>query len=115
MEKISAQVGDRIRYYRRIKDMTQETLAFKSDISGTFLSDVERGKKKPTVDSLEKLLKALDVTFQEFFAFENATKHKQIDGKTALDKLNQELQGCSEKEIERIYSIVKHILDFKIT
>ena len=113
MENISSQVGNRIRQIRRLKDMSQETLALNSGLNTSFLSDIERGKKKPSVESLEKLLMGLDITFQEFFSFEKTAEN--LDGETALDKLTQKLHRCSDMEIEKIYKIVKHVLDFKLT
>ena len=113
MENISTQIGNRVRQLRRQRDMTQETLAFDSGLNVSFVSDIENSKKKPTVDSLEKLLIALDVTFQEFFAYENSIKN--VDRRATLDMLVKELERCSDREFEKIYGIVKQVLDFKAT
>ena len=110
MESVSNQLGDRIRQFRKKMRLTQETLALNSGINVSFLGDVERGLKKPSIDSLEKLLKALGITFQEFFDFE--TSVKPFNDCTTLEKLNLELQNCSENEIEMIYKIIQQILAF---
>ena len=110
MENISNQLGARIRQYRKKMGQTQEVLALNSGMNVSFLGDIERGIKKPSIESLEKLLKALDVTFQDFFDFETAIK--PFKDCTALEKLNMELRGRSENEIRMIYKVIMQILAY---
>ena len=110
MGNVSDQLGSRIRQYRKKMKLTQESLALNSGINVSFLGDVERGLKKPSIDSLEKLLKSLGVTFQEFFDFE--AEIKPFKDCTALEKLNLELQGRPNNEIEMIYKVIKKIVAF---
>ena len=110
MENISSRLGERIRQYRQQRGLTQETLALNSGINVSFLGDVERGIKKPSIESLEKLLNALNVSFLEFFDFETAVK--PFKKCSALEKLNLKLQGRAEDEIEAVYDIVRQVLAF---
>jgi transcriptional regulator with XRE-family HTH domain len=105
---ISDQLGSRIRQYRKKMGLTQEELAFNSGINISFLGDIERGIKKPSIETLEKLLEVLGVTFPEFFDFETAIK--PFKDCTALEKLNVKLQGRSENEIGMIYNVIQQIL-----
>ena len=109
-QSISNQIGSRIRSYRNQRGLTQETLALNSGINVSFLGDVERGTKKPSVESLEKLLKVLGVSFQEFFDFE--TGIKSFKDCTALEKINVKLQGRSDDEIDMVYDVIRRILLF---
>jgi len=108
MENVSNQLGARIRQYRKKMRLTQEVLALNAGINASFLGDIERGTKMPSIESLENLLKALGVTFQDFFDFE--TDIKPFKDCTALEKLNLELQGRSENEIGMIYNVIRQIL-----
>ncbi|MDR1704651.1 MAG: helix-turn-helix domain-containing protein [Clostridiales bacterium] len=63
-----------MRQYRKHAGLTQEALVLSSGINVSFLGGVERGIKKPSKETLEKLLKALNVTFREFFDFETEIK-----------------------------------------
>ena len=110
MVKISDQLGNRVRQFRQHKGLTQEALALSSGINVSFLGDVERGTKKPSIETLEKLLNALGVSFQEFFDFE--TVLKPFKDCEVLEKLNMELQGRSKDEIEMIYNVIQQILVF---
>jgi transcriptional regulator with XRE-family HTH domain len=110
MENVSSQVGNRIRLYRQQRGMTQEALALNSGLNVSFLGDIERGNKKPSIESLEKLLGALGVDFREFFDFE--VEIKPFRDCTVLEKLWLKLDGRSDGEIELVYNIINQILDF---
>ena len=54
-------LGERLRYYRRQAGMTQTTLAQRAELNQGFLSEIERGKRKPSPASLKALAGALAV------------------------------------------------------
>ena len=60
-------IGNRIKELRKLKGLSQERLAFNADLDRTYLAGVESGKRNPSVKSLEKILNALDVSFEDFF------------------------------------------------
>lgn len=64
---ITDKVGERIRELRKIEGISQEKLAFKAELDRTYIAGVESGKRNPSIKSLEKILKALDVSFEDFF------------------------------------------------
>ncbi|HZG21062.1 MAG TPA: helix-turn-helix transcriptional regulator [Herbaspirillum sp.] len=53
--------GQNVRRVRRLKEMSQEELAFRADISRTYLSEVERGDRNISVDNMEALAIALEM------------------------------------------------------
>lgn len=64
---ITEKVGSRIKKLRRALELSQEKLALKAEVDRTYLAGVEQGKRNPSIKSLEKILKALEVSFGEFF------------------------------------------------
>lgn len=64
---ITEKIGNRIRELRKVKGISQEKLAFRAELDRTYVAGVESGKRNPSIKSLEKILIALDVTFEEFF------------------------------------------------
>ncbi len=64
---VLAQLGKRIAYLRKEKNMSQLTLSFESNIAKSYISDLERGRRNPTVKILERLSLALGVTLEELF------------------------------------------------
>ena len=61
-------VGERIRYFRNLRGWSQETLALQAEINPAFLGHLERGLKSPTIKTLEKIVRALDISLAELFA-----------------------------------------------
>ena len=50
-----------IRYYRFMKNYSQEKLGEKSGLSTHYISDIEQGKYSPTIPTIERIATALDV------------------------------------------------------
>ena len=63
--------GQRIKYLRKEKNLTQEDLAFEVGIDRSYMGFVERGEKNPTLDKIGKLAKSLKVKLKELFDIEN--------------------------------------------
>ncbi len=66
---ISEDVGNRIKVLRKRMGLSQEKLALKADIDRTYLAGIEAGKRNVTLVSMEKVVKALEVSMKEFWNF----------------------------------------------
>jgi transcriptional regulator with XRE-family HTH domain len=55
-------VGRNVRRIRVARDMTQEQFAERSGFSQQYISDLERGRRNPTIVSLYELAQALETT-----------------------------------------------------
>ncbi|WCM25926.1 helix-turn-helix domain-containing protein [Sphingomonas sp. QA11] len=53
--------GKNVRYYREIRDLSQEELALSAGVERSYISDIERGTRNPTVRILGRLAEALEV------------------------------------------------------
>jgi transcriptional regulator with XRE-family HTH domain len=60
-------VGVNIQRLRRAAELSQEELGALADVHQTYLSQLEGGKRNPSVDVLERIAKALKVDIAEFF------------------------------------------------
>lgn len=58
IEKI---IGVNFATLRREKNLTQEKISELTEISQQYLSDLERGKRNPTIKTLQKIADALNV------------------------------------------------------
>ena len=58
-------VGDNCARIRKAHGLTQEELAVRSGLTQQYLSDLERGKRNPTVVTLYELSQALEVSHVE--------------------------------------------------
>ena len=59
---ISVRLGRNVRRLREAKGWSQKEYADRADIHRTYVSDIERGRRNPTISVVEKLAKPLDVT-----------------------------------------------------
>ena len=58
-------VGEAIAYFRKRKNVSQEVLSGLSAIGRTHLSAIERGERKPTLETLYRISLALGVSMEE--------------------------------------------------
>ena len=58
-------VGEAIAHFRKGKKMSQEVLSGLSDIGRTHLSAIERGERKPTLETLYRISRALEVNMSD--------------------------------------------------
>jgi len=56
---IAQRLGRNLRELRQQKGWSQEQLAFESGLHRTYVSDLERGSRNPTISVVDKLAKAL--------------------------------------------------------
>ena len=54
-------LGANVRHHRKLKGMTQERLALDAGMERSYVSDLERGMRNPSVRALGKLAEALGV------------------------------------------------------
>lgn len=64
---LELQLGMRIKYLRSQKNISQETLALDSDINRNYLSDLENGRRNPSLKVLERIAQALNISLAELF------------------------------------------------
>jgi transcriptional regulator, XRE family len=64
---ITEKVGLRIKALRNESGITQEKLALKAEVDRTYLAGAEIGKRNISLKSLEKIINALNVSFEDFF------------------------------------------------
>lgn len=64
---IKLKVGKRIKELRHKLGLSQEELAFRSEIHRTYIASLEMGKRNVFIETLEKIVNALEVTLSQFF------------------------------------------------
>ena len=67
VEKVYEIIGKRIVKMRNQKNMSQERLAIESGIDRSHMGFIEQGRRKPTLYTLFKISKSLNVSLEELF------------------------------------------------
>lgn len=49
---VTQEIGNRIRYYRTLKEISQEKLSELSSLHPSYIGQLERGEKTPSIETL---------------------------------------------------------------
>lgn len=60
--EIARRLADRVKRFRAERGWSQEELAGQANLHRTFVSQIERATKKSTIETVDKIAKALNVT-----------------------------------------------------
>ena len=109
MSDIAKTIGDRLRTYRNRVGLSQEELAEKAGVHPTYIGQLERGEKNATLESVEKVARALNLPFEVLF-------ESIIEGDTGNDVAREcyELVTAQpEKEQRAILDLIKKTIEYK--
>lgn len=81
------EIGKKIKFLREKNKMTQNKLATEAGISASYVASLEKGEKCPTVETLEYICYALNISLAEFCTAETA----EYDKLSALDDTQKKL------------------------
>lgn len=66
--EIQSELGLRIRYYRKQRNLSQEKLAELCSLHPTYIGQLERGEKNATIESIFHIAKGLNISLGELLA-----------------------------------------------
>lgn len=61
------QLGMRIAYLRKVRGWSQLDLSLESGVNRNYISDLEKGRRNPTLDVLERISDAFGITLEVLF------------------------------------------------
>lgn len=101
-------LGRQIQYCRKEQRMSQTELAERADLSVPYISHIETGRKKPSLETLMKIADVLSVT-PDRLLYGNLQGHSRSD----IGDFCDIFADCSPQEKQLLYQItyaVKQIL-----
>ena len=115
-------IGEKLRQLRNEKDYTLKQLEALSGVSFSFISDIENGRRKPGLDSLEKLAKVLGEDLYNFHGTAVVSSVKFSENKEKCSSINEgpSSYGVSDEitelletlhkrpEMKALFSVSKH-------
>lgn len=110
MSDLKLVLGERIRNYRKGRGYSQEELANLANLHTVYIGQLERGEKSPTIDSLEGIVDALGISFEELF------RYIKVDGSQESSLMNEiitKIQGRSLEEQQGISKMIDMLLEWK--
>lgn len=110
MTKLRNSVGERIRAIRKAKGLTQQQLAELSGLDDAYVGSLERGERNFSIDTLEKVVLALEVpTADLFLSIENS--NDQYIQQKAIDEYSVIIHRLSPKKINKFTKVITEISD----
>ncbi|MBV9876836.1 MAG: helix-turn-helix domain-containing protein [Verrucomicrobia bacterium] len=70
LEHETMDVGSRLRYHRTVQDLTLRELARKAGCSNSLISQIEAEKVSPSLKTMERICRALELTVSDFLRIE---------------------------------------------
>lgn len=98
MSRITIALGKKIRSLRLSRGWTQEQLAEYADLHVSYIVLLEKGANRATIETLEKLAKAFDISISELV--------HSLD-ETNDDPMKKQMRDLMEDFVQKIYAIYK--------
>ena len=95
-------LGQRIKYFRKAKNLTQEQLAELVGMEPNSISIIESGRNFPTLNSLEKIANALEIELNLLFKYSSTRTGAQI-----IDDINKELIKLDNQKLEKVLLFIE--------
>ena len=116
------EIGKKISRVRKYKKISQGTLAQKSNLSQSFISHLEQGKRNPTINTIQKISQGLNIPLNKFLLYIAGNKNinwEVQNGKMETEEINEfklQLQKIRQKVKENgTISYISNELDEKIS
>jgi transcriptional regulator with XRE-family HTH domain len=109
---IAMNIGNTIRGYRLQKGMSQGDIEKRTGLLRCYLSRVENGHTVPSLETLQKIARALDLQLAEFFAEEMVSKemsslHLDEDEIRFLTQVQRYSANLSENDRRLLLAMVR--------
>ncbi|GFZ87342.1 transcriptional regulator [Paenibacillus marchantiophytorum] len=112
MLKLSVHVGARIRVFRKNRGLTQEQLGEKVQQPQSYVGAIERGQKNISLDTLERIVDALEIRPSDLFNSYNGLQSKeQIEKDKLIDFLTHLLQSRHLREVVTVKRLIEDVLN----
>lgn len=103
-KQLAHKVGTKIREFRQQQGLSLEALALACDMNPAFLGHVERGMRCPTIYTLERICKGLNISLAELF-LEDAGNNAAI-----AEHINRKLSQLTPEQAQKIAVLVDDAL-----
>ena len=105
--ELASLVGERIRKIRKEEGLSLELFALRCDMNAAYVGHIERGVQNPTLNTLERICKGLDISVEDLFIDKSTT----VDMNTAaLQYFSQITRDLSPEQFHRLLNIIKEIV-----
>lgn len=113
MSDIAVFLGQQIRTVRKEHKMSQEELAYLASISPAHLGQIERAVKNPTLDTINQIASALNLSVSELLSPYSRSASGVPPKKPAIEKILSHLNQMSDDELSDILKMIRIFEHYK--
>lgn len=110
MSDLTTKLGKRIRNYRQKLGFSQEQLAERSHCHPTYIGQIERGEKNPTIESIEKITRSLGISLSQLLEKIDFDNHSENQ---IAEKCYEFILSKNFIEQKSIYNILIELEKYK--
>lgn len=104
-------VAKRVKFHRQSKGLSQEKLSEQAGLGLKYVNQIENQHHNISIQTLEKVIEALDMTLEEFFDFESLEEGEQPARNLALSRLTMKIKQLPQGQQETFLAIFEEIID----
>jgi transcriptional regulator with XRE-family HTH domain len=108
LAELIKKLGERIRYIRKEKGLSQEQLGEVSGLHPNFIGAIERGEKNVTVESLVRIAAGLDISMEQLFRYIDP-----MEKTDALGEIHELLEQRSGEDRKLILQLIKTVFEWE--
>ena len=106
--EICRRIGARLKEERRRMGYTQEQLAERADLSANFIAHLERGSRKPSLDTLTVLSGLLEVPVDRFFQSE-PVKPRRDEEQPLVRRLTRLARQADPARVKLVIAVMEEM------
>src|SRR3546814_826748 len=109
------ELGEFIRDQRRVGHLSLRKLSEMAGISNPYLSQIERGLRKPSAEILQQIARALEISSETLYVRAGILEEREGTDVVAEIRRDPDLSEEQKKTLVRIYSSFRHENDLSST
>lgn len=110
MSELREMIGTRIRAMRNAKGLTQQKLADIAGLDYRYIGALERGERNFSIDTLEKVLVALDVSLTELTYADDKFNNKDVsEHREVTDEFIMIVNTLTQNQIHILRRMIKEV------
>ncbi|SFC62798.1 DNA-binding transcriptional regulator, XRE-family HTH domain [Streptococcus gallolyticus] len=104
-------IAKKVKYYRKKKRLSQEELSEKAGLGLKYINQIENQNINISIQTLNKVIAALDLTTEEFFNFNNLEEVPEPLSDVAFRRLKMKIKQLPKEKQASLIEIFEKILD----
>lgn len=111
-------IGDKIRELRKNNKLTLKELSERTELSISFISDIENGRRNPRLENLRKIADAFNVEVGElldenehFIIKENPADYTVDELEIEIERLKPKIRQLPQEEKDRLLKMINAYLE----